>query len=105
MGELVNLFILDFMIGVDNLEESERMYKLQKLKEGLYDDFMVNIELPQGFDESRFDSVEDYLKAITELEPPFEDYIDRQTVKVSKARQILLDFYLLRMHFRVSLPV
>lgn len=67
MGDLINLFILDFLVGVDNLDEEERVYKLGKLKEGFYDDFMVNIELPQRFDETRFLSIEEYLEAMVNL--------------------------------------
>ena len=45
----------------------------------------------------------DYLYAMTQLEPPFARSLDKQSAKVKKARQILLDFFLLRMHFRIDL--
>ena len=39
MGQLIDLFILDFMIGEDNLDDETRDYKYQNLRKGLYDDF------------------------------------------------------------------
>ena len=103
MTELVNIFILDFMLGFDNLDEETRAKKLESLREGLFDDFQVTIELPKDLDDYKFDTVEDYLTYITELTPPFERSMDKQTVKVSKARQVLMDYYLMKMHFRIDL--
>lgn len=35
----MDLFILDFLIGEDNLDDETRQYKLENLRKGLYDDF------------------------------------------------------------------
>jgi ATP-dependent HslUV protease ATP-binding subunit HslU len=67
MAELVDLFILDFLIGEDNLDEETREYKYDNLRKGLYDDFQVTIELPRDLDEKRFNNVEEYLDDLTLL--------------------------------------
>lgn len=113
MADLCDLFILDFLIGEDNLDDETREYKLSNLRKGLYDDFHVTIEFPRDLDEKRFETIEDYLKDLTLLrksfylslwlEPPFQRTIDKQTVKVKRAKQLLLDFYLMKMHFRIDM--
>ena len=103
MGYLIDLFILDFMIGDDNLDDETRQYKWENLRKGLYDDFQVTIELPRDLDETRFPNIDQYLEALTKLQAPFQRTLDKQTVKVKKARQVLLDFYLIKMHFRIDL--
>lgn len=67
MGELIDLFILDFLIGEDNLDDETREYKYSNLRKGLYDDFQVTIELPRDLDETRFQNVEEYLEELTKL--------------------------------------
>ena len=103
MGYVVDLLILDFLVGKDNLSEEQRKEKFGNLRKGLYDDFQVTIELPRDFDETKFQTINDYLEALTQLEPPFQRSLDKQTVKVKKARQVLLDFFLVKMHFRIDI--
>lgn len=71
MGYVVDLLILDFLVGKDNLSENHRKEKFENLRKGLYDDFQVTIELPRDFDETKFQSITEYLEAVTKLEPPF----------------------------------
>jgi len=67
MEDLINLFILDFLLGVNNITEEERDKKLESLKNGLYDDFQVTIEFPSDLDEMRFNCLEDYLEHIKKI--------------------------------------
>lgn len=39
MGQVVDLLILDFLIGKDNLTEEQRKEKFENLRKGLYDEF------------------------------------------------------------------
>ena len=39
MGYLIDIFILDFLIGEDNLDDEGREYKFNNIRKGLYDDF------------------------------------------------------------------
>jgi ATP-dependent HslUV protease ATP-binding subunit HslU len=103
MGHLIDLFILDFLLGPDNLPASTREAKLSSLRSGLYDDFQVTIELPRSLDDLRFSSISSYLSHLTTLSTPLEGPVDRQTVSVARARQIMLDYYLVKMHFRIDL--
>ena len=61
MNDLIDIFLLDFLLGENNLSIEEREIKLKHLKEGFYDDFQVTIEFPASVDDGKFDNIEDYL--------------------------------------------
>lgn len=65
MMQYVNLLLLDFMVGPHCSDVGIRTEKLRHLKEGLYDDLMVNIEIPMDFGENKFSSIEEYLAHLT----------------------------------------
>jgi len=44
MKQLVDLFLLDFLLGPNFSDMSMREQKLKNLEKGLYDDLYVNIE-------------------------------------------------------------
>ena len=65
MTNLINLILLDFMLGQDYKDLAVREQKLKNLSIGLYDDLYVNAELPSVMEELKFNSVEEYLAKIT----------------------------------------
>ena len=107
MEDAVNLMLLDFMIGEDCTSMKIREEKLRNLKLGLYDDLYVNIELNHQLDNQRFTSVIDYLKYVTteykSLSKTFENKLEKQTVKVSEARETLLQFLFIKLPNRLDL--
>lgn len=107
MEDAVNLMLLDFMIGEDCTSMKIREEKLRNLKLGLYDDLYVNIELNHQLDNQRFTSVIEYLKYVTteykSLSKTFENKLEKQTVKVSEARETLLQFLFIKLPNRLDL--
>lgn len=102
MEKLMDLFLLDFLLGPHFQDNQMRLSKQENIEKGLYDDLYVNIELPSGLDEKKFSSVEEYQEYIISLKPNFEGTSDRQTLKVSKAKEMLMNFYHSRLPYRVS---
>lgn len=89
MKQLMNLFILDFLLGPDFSDKEMRQKKLENLENGLYDDLDVTIEFSPKLDHKKFSKIEDYLEYIVHLKPSYDNTVERQTVKVSKAKEIL----------------
>ena len=67
MEDLINLFLLDFLVGTETVDEEVRIKKLENIEKGLYDDVYVNVEIPRDVDLMKFDSIEDYLSYITNI--------------------------------------
>ena len=101
MKQLVDLFLLDFLLGPNFSDSSMREQKLRNLEKGLYDDLYVNIEVPSHLEEKKFSAIEDYLEYIVNIKSSLEGTPDRQTVKVSKAKELLMNFYHNRLPYRV----
>lgn len=80
-----------------------REQKLKNLEKGLYDDLYVNIELPTSLEEKKFSAIEDYLEYIVGIKPSLDGTPERQTVKVSKAKELLMNFYHNRLPYRVPI--
>jgi len=93
MEQLMNLFILDFLLGPDFNDKEMRLKKLENLENGFYDDLYITIEFPPKLDHKKFGKIEDYLKYIVNIKPTYDNIAEpiygRQTVKVSKAKEIL----------------
>lgn len=103
MRQLVNLFILDFLLGPDFSDKEMRLKKLENLENGLYDDLDVTIEFSPKLDHKKFSKIEDYLEYIVHLKPSYDNTIERQTVKVSKAKDILQDYYHNSLQYRIDM--
>jgi len=103
MKQLVDLFLLDFLLGPNFSDDQMRLQKLENLEKGLYDDLYVNIELPAQLEEKKFSSIEDYLEHIVSVKPSLDNTSERQTVKVSKAKEMLMNFYHNRLPYRIDL--
>jgi ATP-dependent HslUV protease ATP-binding subunit HslU len=101
MKQLVDLFLLDFLLGPNFSDSAMREQKLKNLEKGLYDDLYVNIELPTSLEEKKFSAIEDYLEYIVGIKPSLEGTPERQTVKVLKAKELLMNFYHNRLPYRV----
>ena len=102
MKQLVDLFLLDFLLGPNFSDNGMREQKLKNLEKGLYDDLYVNIELPASLEEKKFSAIEDYLEHIVGVKPSLDSTPERQTVKVAKAKQLLMNFYHDRLPYRVN---
>lgn len=71
MNELIDLYILDFLLGENSLTKEERTKKLEHLKSGVYDDFQVTMDFPAEVDETKFANVEEYLERLKTISKPF----------------------------------
>lgn len=107
MNDFVDLLLLDFMIGDDLSDKELRATKLTNLKNGLYDDLLVNMKLPMHLDDIKFNSVKEYLKEIIKSHEggssASDNRTEKMTLKLADARENLTKFYSMKMQYRVDL--
>ena len=99
--DLIDLFILDFLVGPNFTNNEMRALKQDNIKKGFYDDQFVNIEFPT-FEKNKFNSLDEYLTHITFNKPTFDASNERSTVVVTKAKQLLFNYYYSKLRDKVQ---
>jgi len=96
--DVINLHILNCMLGPQNMHLGIKDEKLQKIKDGLYDDRFVTMEIPPDLvDHKKFESLDSLLEYLKNFKPTYGPVTEKHTLKIKYMKDNFRDMILDKM--------
>jgi len=102
--EIINIQILQCLLGPQNMNLKIKDEKFQKLKEGYFDDRFVTLEIPPDLvDQKKFESIESLMEYLRNYKPIFSTLTEKHTLKVKYMKENLREMILDKMRKEIDI--